>query len=142
MSASAHLAALKTEDCAMRKLVELALAGLLVLTVAGPASAKEFGTIYVDGQAYRTFGNPANVPAGTGTDPIVAFTNFEQGGVAQFAPGRGSHGGRWQVWMATWTDVSDAHLLTSWDAVMDAVDAGDLMLVRAPDADFRCPILP
>ncbi len=126
----------------MRKLVGLAVAGLLVLTIAAPASAKEFGTIYVDGQAYRTFANPANVPAGTGTDPIVAFTNFEQGGVAQFAPGRGSHGGRWQVWMATWTDRNDAHLLTSFDAVMDAVEADDLTLVRAPDADFRCPILP
>jgi hypothetical protein len=126
----------------MRKLTGLALAGLLAISIAAPASAKEFGTIYVDGQAYRTFGTPANVPAGTGTDPIVSFTNFDQGGVARFAPGRGSHGGRWQVWMGTWTDVSDAHLLTSWDAVMTEVGAGNLMLERAPDADFRCPILP
>ena len=126
----------------MRKLAGLALAGLLALTIAAPATAKEFGTIYVDDVAYRTFANPANVPAGTGRDPIASFTNFEQGGVAQFAPGRGSHGGRWQVWMATWTDLADARLLTSWDAVMAEVDAGNLTLTRAPEADFRCPILP
>lgn len=126
----------------MRKLVGLVTAGLLALTIAAPASAKEFGTIYVDDQAYRTFGNPANVPAGTGTDPIVAFTNFDQGGVAQFAPGPGSHGGRWQVWMATWTNVAEARLLTSFAEVMAEVESGNLTLTRAPDADFRCPILP
>ena len=126
----------------MRKLAGLALACLIAITIAAPVSAKEFGTVYADGQAYRTFGNPANVPAGTGTDPIVSFTNFDQGGVAQFGPGSGSHGGRWQVWMGTWTDVADAHLLTSWDAVMAEVEAGNLTLERAPAADFRCPILP
>jgi hypothetical protein len=105
-------------------------------------SAKEFGTIFIDGDSYRTFGNPANVPAGTGTDPIVAFTNFDQGGVARHAPGDGSHGGRWQVWMATWTDPADARLLTDFDDVLAEADAGNLTLVRAPDADFRCPVLP
>ena len=68
--------------------------------------------------------------------------NIGRVAVAQFAPGPGSHGGRWQVWMATWTDVADAHLLTSFDAVMAEVEAGNLTLERAPDADFRCPILP
>jgi hypothetical protein len=126
----------------MRTLGSLAVAGLLAITIAVPANAKDFGTIYADGQAYRTFGNPANVPAGTGTDPIVAFTNFDQGGVAQSGPGPGSHGGRWQVWMGSWTDVAEAHLLTSWDAVMAEVEAGNLTLERAPAADFRCPILP
>ncbi len=126
----------------MRTLVGLAIAGLLVLTVAAPASAKEFGTIYVDDREYRTFANRANVPPGSGTDPIVAFTNFDQGGVAQFGPGPGSHGGRWQVWMATWTDPADAHLLTSFAAIMAEVEAGNLTLERAPNADFRCPILP
>jgi len=78
----------------MRKLVGLAITGLLLLTLAAPASAREFGTIYIDGDAFRTFGNPANVPAGTGTDPLVSFTNFDQAGVAQFGPGTGAHGGR------------------------------------------------
>jgi hypothetical protein len=32
--------------------------------------------------------------------------------------------------------------VTSFDEVMDLVASGDLDLVRNPDADFRCPILP
>jgi hypothetical protein len=126
----------------MRKLVGLAISGLLLLTFAAPASAREFGTIYIDGDAFRTFGNPANVPAGTGTDPLVSFTNFDQAGVAQFGPGTGAHGGRWQVWLATWVDPADAHLITDFDDVVTAVGSGDLTLMRAPEMDFRCPILP
>jgi hypothetical protein len=120
----------------------LPLAALLSLVLVAPAGAREFGTVYAEGDAYRTFGNPARVDPGTGTDPIVAFTNFDQGGVAQYAPGQGSHGGRWAVWLATWVEPADAHLLTDFDDVMALVDDGDLILVRAPDADFRCPILP
>ena len=126
----------------MRKLVGLAISGLLLLAFAAPASAREFGTIYIDGEAFRTFGNPANVPAGTGTDPLVSFTNFDQAGVAQFGPGTGAHGGRWQVWLATWVDPADAHLITDFDDVVTAVGSGDLALMRAPEMDFRCPILP
>jgi hypothetical protein len=118
------------------------MAVMAVSTATPAAAAREFGTIYVDGEAYRTFGNPARVDAGTGTDPIVAFTNFDQGGVAQFAPGPGSHGGRWAVWMATWTDLTDAHLVTDFDTILDLAEAGDVTLVRTPEADFRCPVLP
>ena len=125
-----------------RLLTALALIGVLSLAVAGPAGAKTFGTIYAEGDAYRTFGTPATVAAGTGTDPIIAFSNFDQGGVAQFAPGEGSRGGRWQVWVATWVDVGDAHLLTDFDDVIALVDAGEITLQRMPGADFRCPILP
>jgi len=128
----------------MRTRITLAI-GLLALTtlaVATPVAARDFGTIYVGGESYRTFGNPARVDPGTGTDPIVAFTNFDQGGVAQYAPGRGSHGGRWAVWMATWTDPGAAHLVTDFDTVLALTAAGQLTLVRAPNADFRCPILP
>jgi len=127
----------------MRRLfIVLPLAALLSLLLVAPVGAREFGTIYAEGDAYRTFGNPARVDPGTGTDPIVAFTNFDQGGVAQYAPGQGSHGGRWAVWLATWVEPADAHLLTDFDDVMALVDDGDLVLVRAPAADFRCPILP
>lgn len=119
------------------------LAALLGVAVVAPAAAaREFGTIYVDGESYRTFGNPARVDPGTGTDPIIAFTNFDQGGVAKYAPGRGSHGGRWAVWLATWTDPGDAHLVTSFDAILDLAESGEIDLVRNPDADFRCPVLP
>jgi hypothetical protein len=126
----------------MRKLTGLVFAGLLLVAAAAPVTAKEFGTVYFDGDPYRTFGNPASVPAGTGTDPIVSFTNFDQGGVSAVGPGDGAHGGRWQVWMGRWTDLADARLLTDYDEVLAEVAAGNLTLMRAPDADFRCPILP
>ncbi len=126
----------------MRKLTGLVFAGLMLAATAAPVAGKEFGTIYFDGHAYRTFGVPASVPAGTGTDPIVAFTNFDQGGVSAVGPGDGAEGGRWQVWMGTWTDPAAARLLTDFDEVLAEVEAGNLTLERAPEVDFRCPILP
>jgi hypothetical protein len=118
------------------------LAATLTLAFAAPAGAKEFGTIYVDDVAYRTFANPARVDPGTGTDPIISFTNFEQGGVAKFAPGQGSHGGRWAVTRATWVNPAQAHLVTDYDDVLALAADGLITLERAPEADFRCPILP
>lgn len=117
-------------------------ASLLAVAAAAPASAKEFGTVYVDGSAYRTFGVPARVDPGTGRDPIISFTNFTQGGVAQHAPGDGSHGGRWAVFMATWTNPANAHLVTDYNDALALAAAGQLTIVRAPNADFRCPLLP
>jgi hypothetical protein len=125
-----------------RLLLVLSVIGVLSLALAGPAGAREFGTIYAEGEAYRTFGTPATVAPGTGTDPIIAFSNFDQGGVAQYPPGPGSHGGRWMVWVATWVDTEDAHLLTDFGDVMELVEDGEITLERMPDADFRCPILP
>jgi hypothetical protein len=127
-----------------RLILAAGLSALVTLSVAAPVGAKEFGTIYVDGVAYRTFGNPARVDPGTGTDPIISFTNFDQGGVALHAPGQGSHGGRWAVTMATWNDPADARLITSYEEILALEGPGDgqITLVRAPDADFRCPILP
>jgi hypothetical protein len=125
-----------------RVLSATVLLATLTVLLAAPVGAKTFGTIYAEGEAYRTFANPARVDPGTGTDPIVAFTNFAQGGVAQYAPGPGSHGGRWAVWMATWVDPAEARILTDFDDVMALVASGDLTIVRVPAADFRCPILP
>ncbi len=125
-----------------RALLTLPLIAALSLIVAAPVGARSFGTVYAEGAAFRTFGTPARVDPGTGTDPIIAFSNFDQGGVAKYAPGQGSHGGRWQVWVATWAGVGDAHLLTDFDDVMALVGAGEITLQRMPAADFRCPILP
>ena len=125
-----------------RVLMMLSLLAAMTLVVAAPVGARSFGTIYAEGNAYRTFGTPARVDPGTGTDPIIAFSNFSQGGVAKYAPGQGSHGGRWQVWVATWVDAGDAHLLTDFDDVIALVDGGQITLERMPGADFRCPILP
>jgi hypothetical protein len=124
-----------------RSIVAVVAGLLLTLAIAVPAAgAREFGTIYVDGEAYRTFGAPARVDPGTGTDPIIAFST--QGGVAKHAPGPGSHGGRWAVWVATWVDPADAHLVTDFDDALALRDAGVITLERAEEADFRCPILP
>ncbi len=125
-----------------RALLTLPLIAALSLIIAAPVAARSFGTVYAEGDAFRTFGTPARVDPGTGTDPIIAFSNFDQGGVAKYAPGSGSHGGRWQVWVATWADVGDAYLLTDFDDVMALVGAGEITLQRMPAADFRCPILP
>ena len=125
-----------------RFLFMVPVAAVLTLAVAAPVGAKEFGTIYAEGELYQTFGNPARVDPGTGTDPIIAFSNFAQPAVAQSDPGPGSHGGRWMVYVATWADPGDAYELTDFDDVIELVEAGDITLVRMPAADFRCPILP
>ncbi len=95
-------------------------------------------------QRVRPFGPSVILPGSTQAQDghIISFTNFAQGGVAEFPPGRGSHGGRWAVWMATWTDPSMAHLITDFDDALALAAAGQLTIVRAPEADFRCPILP
>ena len=112
-----------------------------------PATAVA-GTVIRDGMdgIERVFGNAANVPDGTGTDPFATFTNSTnaaQFGVAQFAPGdaTGHHGGRWAVHRATWTSGDPSTLVTSWAELQGYVSSGELSLVRDPGADFRCPVL-
>jgi hypothetical protein len=131
----------------MRRLLLAATYALLaVMTVAGPVGARDFGAVYANDAIYRVFGNAANVPDGTGTDPFATFTNSTNGaqfGVAQFAPGSatGHHGGRWQVYRATWTSGDPSTLVTSWSELQAHVASGELALVRAAAADFRCPVL-
>jgi hypothetical protein len=132
----------------MQRLATTILIGLLaVLSVAGPVAAKrDFGSVYANDAVYRTFGNPANVPDGTGTDPFAIFTNSsrdDQFGVARFAPGSatGHHGGRWAVYRATWTTGDASTLVTSWDELVQLETLGQLRLTRDAGADFRCPVL-
>jgi hypothetical protein len=114
--------------------------------VAAPIAAKSFGQLYAEGQIFRTFGNPARVDPGTGTDPIYTFensTNPDQLSVARYAPGAGSHGGRWAVHHATWTNAEDTDLLvTDYETLAAYAAQGRLTVVRDQAADFRCPILP
>ena len=131
----------------MKRLLLAATAALLAVSaLAGPVGARDFGTIYANDAIYRTFGNPANVPDGTGTDPFATFTNSTnpaQVGVAEFAPGSptGHHGGRWAVHRATWTSGDPMTLVTSWSDLEHYVGTGELTLVRDAAADFRCPVL-
>ena len=129
-----------------RTLLTLALVLTAALAVAAPTSAKTFGAVYANDAVYRVFGNAANVPDGTGTDPLVTFTNStnpDQIGVAEFAPGLiGHHGGRWAVYHATWTGAGDpSTLVTSYAALQMYVQEGKLSVVRDAAADFRCPVL-
>ena len=133
----------------MRRIPLAVIIGILaVMALAGPAAAgRDFGAAYANDAVYRVFGNKANVPDGTGTDPFAIFTNSTnaaQFGVAQFAPGStgGHHGGRWAVYRATWTASGDSsELVTSWAELQALVDAGEIDLVRDAAADFRCPVL-
>lgn len=131
----------------MRRLLLAATTGLAAVpAMAGPAAARDFGSVYANDAIYRAFGNAANVPDGTGTDPFATFTNStnaEQHGVAQFAPGSptGHRGGRWAVYRATWTSGDASALITNWSELQSYVASGGLALVRDEAADFRCPVL-
>jgi hypothetical protein len=131
----------------MRRLFLAATAGLLAASaISGTVGARDFGAVYANDAIYRVFGNAANVPDGTGTDPFATFTNStnpDQRGVAAFAPGSptGHHGGRWAVYRATWTSGDSSTLITSWAALQSYVGSGELSLVRDAAADFRCPVL-
>ena len=110
------------EETRMRRSLFAVLAALVVLiAVAAPVGAKSFGMLYAEGEVFRTFGNPAHVDPGTGTDPIYTFTNSlnaDQLSVARYAPGQGSHGGRWAVYHATWVDADDAdNLITDFETL-------------------------
>jgi hypothetical protein len=128
-----------------RRIVALALSGLAVVGVAAPVAARDFGAVYANDLEYRVFGNKANVPDGTGTDPLATFTNSanaQQRGVAEFAPGSiGHHGGRWAIYRATWIAGDSTELITSWSELQAEVQRRNIMLVRDAAADFRCPVL-
>ncbi len=131
----------------MKRLMMAAAIGMLALSaLAGPVGARTFGAVYANDAIYRVFGNAANVPDGTGTDPLATFTNSTnaaQKGVAEFAPGSptGHHGGRWAVYRATWTSGDASTLVTSWSHLEALVANGEISLVRDAAADFRCPVL-
>lgn len=131
----------------MRRTLVAVLAALAIaVAFTAPVGAREFGHIYAGGDTYRTFVVPQKVAPGTGTDPLYAFTNSEamdQYSVARYEPGQGSHGGFWEVWQATWTAQGDATTLVTSASQLDAlVAAGDITLVRFPEGDVRCPLLP
>ena len=103
-----------------------------------------FGSLYFEGDVYRTHGVPAAVPMG-GKDNIYPITNGVEGqlAVSAVAPGHpGYHGGLWAVWVTMWNAEVEPYLLTSEQEVLDAYMAGEVSIVRMPDADFRCPMHP
>jgi hypothetical protein len=126
------------------KIAIAAATTVAALVVAIPAMATTGkGFLFHDGAVVGTVVVPAQVPAGSGSDPFYNVTNGAAGqlGIAGVAPGDGLyHGGDWQVWLVTFNDGVRPYLLTSDEAVAAAEAAGDVTVTRAPDADFRCPI--
>jgi hypothetical protein len=121
------------------------VAGALVLLGGTAATAKaEKGLLYHDGDIVRTVVPPAAIPHG-GIDPLYSVANGVEGqlSVTAVAPGDGPyHGGRWAVYTVTFNEGVTPYLLTSDEAVLAAEAAGDVTVVRTPEADNRCPVLP
>lgn len=133
--------------------VVLATTALLLAVVATPASAARGGrpgspispdAIWADGELRGT------VPQGElryngndrSYDLLIGIDG--QAPVAEAAPGNPDYnGGRWLPVSATWTGGATPTVLTSYAAVLAAVDAGDLVL-GTPDSDgtFLCPLIP
>jgi len=117
---------------------------VIALVVAVPAMATAGkGSLFHDGAVVGTVVVPAKVAAGSGNDPFYNVTNGASGqlGIAGVAPGDGAyHGGNWQVWRVTFSAGVTPYLLTSDEAVLAAEAAGDVTVIRAPSADFRCPV--
>ena len=123
-------------------LAATALVSVLVFALPAMATTSK-GSLFHDGVVVGTVVVPANVPAGSGTDPFYKVTNGAAGqlGIAGVAPGDGPyHGGNWQVRLVAFNADVTPYLLTSDDAVFAAQAAGYVTVTRAPAADFRCPI--
>ena len=65
----------------------------------------------------------------------------EQPAVAAVAPSDTDyHGGKWAVHLVDWT--VEPYLLTAEAEVLAAQDAGDIIITREAENDFKCPIQP
>jgi hypothetical protein len=122
----------------------LAVLGSAVLAVPpehSNAGGREFGALWYDGYQVRTFvpnGKPLKNP---GTDPLYAFPNGEQASVIEFAPGDPEYkGGHWQVYFVTWNTAP--YLIESYEELTTAWGANDVTIVRMPEADVLCPVMP
>jgi hypothetical protein len=120
---------------------------VLVLASAAPALASSQvgrGSLFLDGRVVGTVVPPPQIQPGTGVDPFYKVTNGTGGqlGIAGVGPGDAGayHGGSWQVWTVTFKSGVTPYLLTSASSVAVAQAAGDVTVMRVPDADFRCPI--
>ena len=129
----------------MRLFLAALVAAGVALLVAVPAMATTTtGQLFHDGAVVGTVVTPAPIAPGSGTDPFYKVTNGASGqlGIAGVAPGDGPyHGGSWQVYLVTFNPGVTPYLLTSDETVFAARDKGDVTVIRAGDADFRCPVV-
>src|SRR2546430_3456740 len=118
----------------MRKVFVVSLvAGAVAFGASVPASASTGkGKLFHDGAVVGTVVVPVAIP-GEGTDPFYIVTNGAEGqlGIAGVAPGDGPyHGGAWEVFAVTFNDGVTPWVLTSDDAVVAALRAGDVTVTR------------
>jgi hypothetical protein len=129
----------------MRTRIAVLVVAAAVLAAAAPAAAStaSVGQLFLNGSVVGTTVTPAQVPAGTGTDPFYKVTNGVSGqlGIAGVGPNAGPyHGGDWQVFLVTFNSEVTPFPLTSADAVATAEALGQVTVTRAPTDDFRCPV--
>lgn len=128
----------------MKRIVLLLMVGLLLgMLPAGTASATAGkGMLFHDGETVRTVVPPAAMTK-PGNDNFYVVVDDVEGqlGIAAVAPGdQDYHGGKWAFHTVEWN--VDPYLLTSEEAVLDAEAAGDVVVTRIPENDFKCPIQP
>jgi hypothetical protein len=126
----------------MKAALLIVVAALLFAAHATATTQK--GQLFQDGSVVGTVVTPAPIAPGTGSDPFYKVTNGVTGqlGIAGVAPGDGPyHGGDWQVFLVTFKEGVTPRLLTSDDAVIAALEAGEVTVERAGGADFRCPVV-
>ncbi|NOT86305.1 MAG: hypothetical protein HOP02_16335 [Methylococcaceae bacterium] len=104
-------------------------------------AAKDMGVNYVP-----RLGNAINSTPGS-VDDIFVVTNFTQGNIIPSAPiptgpnnQNPDYSPLWQVSTVTWTNVQQAHALTSEKAVMDAKAAG-MVTVAQTKIVVNCPVV-
>ena len=127
----------------MRIIVVLCTATAVLAAAPLASATAPKGQLFHNGSVVGTVVPPDRIPDGSGVDPLYMVTNGAAGqlGIAGVGPGDGPfHGGAWQVWLVTFKAGVTPYLLTSDEAVMAAVQAGDVTVARAPTLDNRCPV--
>ena len=133
---------LVTSICLAFVTASLALAG-------GPPH----GTIWADGYAFKTIGTKSSFKDVGPKDGIFVFDNLDgQNPVAEAKPGdRDYNGGRWQVYVLSFTEaglaihdadddgVADFELM-SWEMVQNHISLGHLEMVGLGPS-FECPLI-
>lgn len=132
-------------------LLALVMVSATLALAAGSAAANPAmpGRIYADGDVFATRGL-TDLPAPNDNNAqsfdtlyVVQGGVADQHAVAEAAPGETDYnGGRWAVTVVEWTEGTTPYLLTSDDAVEQAIANGDLRVVTVGARYFECPLVP
>lgn len=119
----------------------MASIGASGILAGGPPSL----AFYVDDVRYRTVGTPTDF-FGTGAPDSTYDKIYNLGtgtNVAEAKPGdRDYNGGRWQVYVVSWSPGVTPVQYTNDADIVAAQDAGMLTIGSAPVKEFLCPVIP